>query len=116
MGFFIRGNGGARASPCGGGRFPQLHGGCARRPGGAPLERAPPCPRRHGEWRPFSGTRVALAMAEVLVEADLTGVSGFPAGEELCYHEDLVARYGPARTAVAAHVPAVQVLARLPHH
>jgi hypothetical protein len=55
-------------------------------------------------------------MAEVLVEADLTGVSGFPAGEELCYHEDLVARYGPARTAVAAHVPAVQVLARLPHH
>jgi hypothetical protein len=62
------------------------------------------------------GTMVALAMAEVSVEADLTGVSGFPAGEELCYHEDLVARYGPARKAVAAHVPAVQVLARLPHH
>jgi hypothetical protein len=53
-------------------------------------------------------------MVEVSVEADLTGVSGFPVGEELCYHEDLVARYGLAREAVAAHVPAAQVLARLP--
>jgi hypothetical protein len=60
------------------------------------------------------GTGVALAMVEVLVEADLTGVDGFPAGEELHRHEDLVARYGPAREAVAAHVPAVEVLARLP--
>jgi hypothetical protein len=53
-------------------------------------------------------------MAEVMVEADLTGVSGFPAGEELRHHEDLVAHYGPAREAVAAHVPATEVLARLP--
>jgi hypothetical protein len=60
------------------------------------------------------GTGVALAMAEVSVEADLTGVSGFPAREELRYHEDLVARYGPAREEVAAHVPAAQVPARLP--
>jgi hypothetical protein len=62
------------------------------------------------------GTRVALAMAEVSVEADLMGVNGFPAGEELRYHEDLVVRYGPARKAVAAHVPATHVLARLPPH
>jgi 2-methylaconitate cis-trans-isomerase PrpF len=62
------------------------------------------------------GTRVALAMAEVSVEADLTGVNGFPARDELRHHEDLVARYGPAREAVAAHVPAVEVLARLPPH
>jgi hypothetical protein len=47
------------------------------------------------------GTGVALAMAGVSVEADLTGVSGFPAGEELHHHEDLVVRYGPAREAVA---------------
>jgi hypothetical protein len=60
------------------------------------------------------GTGVALALAVVSVEADLTEVSGFPAGEELRYHEDLVARYGPAREAVAAHVPTAQVLARLP--
>jgi hypothetical protein len=53
-------------------------------------------------------------MAEVSVEADLTGVSGFPAREELRYHEDLVARYDPAREAVATHVSAAQVLARLP--
>jgi hypothetical protein len=60
------------------------------------------------------GARVALAMTEVMVEANLTRVSGFPIGEELCHHEDLVARYGPAREAVAAHVPAAEVLARLP--
>jgi hypothetical protein len=53
-------------------------------------------------------------MAEVSVEADLTGVSGFLVGEELCYHEDLVACYGPAREAVPAHVPAAEVLERLP--
>jgi hypothetical protein len=52
-------------------------------------------------------------MAEVLVEANLTGVNGFPAGEELHSHEGLVARYGPAREAVATHVPAAEVLARL---
>jgi hypothetical protein len=62
------------------------------------------------------GAGVALAMAEVSVEADLTGVSGFPAGEELRYHEDLVARYGSAREAVASRVLAAQVLARLPPH
>jgi hypothetical protein len=55
-------------------------------------------------------------MAEVLVEVALTGVSGFPAGEELCHHEDLVARYGLAREAVAAHVPVAKVLARFPPH
>jgi hypothetical protein len=60
------------------------------------------------------GTGVALAMAKVLVEADLTEVSGFPAGEELRHHEGLVACYGPAREAVATHVRAAQVLARLP--
>jgi hypothetical protein len=48
-------------------------------------------------------------MAKVSVEADLTGVSGFPTGEELRYHEDLVACYGPVREAVAAHVPATGV-------
>jgi hypothetical protein len=53
-------------------------------------------------------------MVEVTVEADLTGVDGFPAGEELHCHEDLVARYGPAREAVATHIPTAEVLARLP--
>jgi hypothetical protein len=53
-------------------------------------------------------------MAEVSVEEDLTGVSGFPTGEELGHHEDLVACYGLAREAVAAHVPTAEVLARLP--
>jgi hypothetical protein len=60
------------------------------------------------------GTGVALAMAEVSVEADLTRVNGFLAGEELRYHEDLIACYGPTREAVSAHVPAMEVLARLP--
>jgi hypothetical protein len=60
------------------------------------------------------GTRVALAVAEVSVEANLTRVDGFPAKEELHHHEGLVARYGPVREAVAAHVPATEVLARLP--
>jgi hypothetical protein len=55
-------------------------------------------------------------MAEVSVEANLTRVSGFPAGEELHHHEDLVVRYGPVREAVAAYVPTVDVLARLPPH
>jgi hypothetical protein len=50
------------------------------------------------------------------MEADLTEVSGFPMGEDPCYHKDLVARYGPTREAVAAHVPVAQVLARLPPH
>jgi hypothetical protein len=53
-------------------------------------------------------------MAEVTVEPDLTGVDGFPAGEELCHHEDLVVCYGSAREAVTAHVPTTKVLARLP--
>jgi hypothetical protein len=50
------------------------------------------------------GARVALAMAEVSLEVDLTGVEGFPVGEELERHEDLVARYGPTREAVPTHV------------
>jgi hypothetical protein len=62
------------------------------------------------------GTGVALAMVEVSMEADLTGVDGFPMGEELHHHKDLVACYGPAREAVAAHVPVAEVLARLPPH
>jgi hypothetical protein len=53
-------------------------------------------------------------MAEVTVEADLTRVNGFPMGEELHHHEDLVACYALAREAVAAHVPAAKVLVRLP--
>jgi hypothetical protein len=53
-------------------------------------------------------------MVKVSVEANLTGVDGFPAGEKLHRHEDLVARYGPAREAVAAHVPVAEVLTRLP--
>jgi hypothetical protein len=60
------------------------------------------------------GAGVALAMAEVTVEADLTRVDSFLAGEELRHHEDLVERYGPAREAVATHVPTTEVLARLP--
>jgi hypothetical protein len=36
------------------------------------------------------GTGVALAMAKVLVEVDLTRVDGFPVGEELHRHEGLV--------------------------
>jgi hypothetical protein len=62
------------------------------------------------------GAGVALAMAEVSVEADLTGVNSFPAGEELHRHEDLVACYSLAREAVAAHVPTTEVLVRLPPH
>jgi hypothetical protein len=53
-------------------------------------------------------------MAEVTVQADLTGVIGFPAGEKLRHHEDLVTCYDPAREAMAAHVPPAEVLVRLP--
>jgi hypothetical protein len=51
-------------------------------------------------------TGVSLAMAELSVGADLTEVDGFPAEEPLRLHEDLVARYGPAKEEVAALVPA----------
>jgi hypothetical protein len=57
---------------------------------------------------------VALAMAEVMVEADLIGVVSFPVGEKLRHHEDLVTCYGLAREAMAAHVPPAEVLVRLP--
>jgi hypothetical protein len=57
---------------------------------------------------------VSLAMAELLVGADLSQVDRFPAEEPLCLHEDLVARYGPAKEVVAALVPAQQILAELP--
>jgi hypothetical protein len=57
---------------------------------------------------------VSLAMAEVSVGADLTEVIGFSAEEPLRFHEDLVARYGPAKEAVAALIPAQQILAELP--
>jgi hypothetical protein len=51
-------------------------------------------------------TGVSLAMAELSVGADLTEVDGFPTEEPLCLHEDLVARYGPVKEAVAVLVPA----------
>jgi hypothetical protein len=54
-------------------------------------------------------------MAELAVGADLTKVGVFPAEEPLRLHEDLVARYGPAKEAVAALVPAQQILLELPH-
>jgi hypothetical protein len=60
-------------------------------------------------------TEVSLAMAELSVGADLTEVDEFPAEEPLRLHEDLVARYGPTKEAVAALVPAQQILAELPH-
>jgi hypothetical protein len=47
------------------------------------------------------GTGVSLAMVELAVGADLTEVDGFPVEEPLCLHEDLVARYGLAKEAVA---------------
>jgi hypothetical protein len=60
-------------------------------------------------------TGVSLAMAEVAVGADLIEVDGFPTEEPLRLHEDLVACYGPAKEAVAALVPAQQILAEHPH-
>jgi hypothetical protein len=59
-------------------------------------------------------TGVFLAMAKLLVGADLTEVDGFPVEEPLRLHEDLVARYGLAKEAVAALVPAQEILAELP--
>jgi hypothetical protein len=59
-------------------------------------------------------TGVSLAMAELSVGADLTEVDGFPAEEPLCLHEDLVACYSLAKEAVAALVPAQQILMELP--
>jgi hypothetical protein len=59
-------------------------------------------------------TGVSLAMAELSVGADLTGIGGFPTEEPLRHHEDLVARYGPTKEAVVALVPAQQILAKLP--
>jgi hypothetical protein len=43
-------------------------------------------------------------MAELSVGADLTRVGGFPTEEPLRHHEDLVARYGPTKEAVATLV------------
>jgi hypothetical protein len=37
-----------------------------------------------------------------------------PAEEPLRHHEDLVVRYGPAKEAVAALIPAQQILTELP--
>jgi hypothetical protein len=59
-------------------------------------------------------TGVSLAMVELSVGADLTEVNGFPAEEPLCLHEDMVARYGLVKEAVAALVPTQQILAELP--
>jgi hypothetical protein len=53
-------------------------------------------------------------MAELSVGADLTSIEGFPAEEPLRLHKDLVACYGPAKEAVAALVPAQEILAELP--
>jgi hypothetical protein len=58
--------------------------------------------------------RVSLAMAELSVGADLTEVIGFLVEEPLCLHEDMVARYGPAKEAVAALIPTQQILMELP--
>jgi hypothetical protein len=44
---------------------------------------------------------------------DIVTVSMILRGEELCCHEDLVARYGPTREAVAVHVLVAWVLAML---
>jgi hypothetical protein len=57
---------------------------------------------------------VSLAMVELSVGADLTEVVEFRAEGPLCLHEDLVVCYGPAKEAVAALVPAQQILAELP--
>jgi hypothetical protein len=53
-------------------------------------------------------------MVELSVGANLTEVDGFPAEEPLRLHEDLVARYGPSKEAVAALVLAQQILMELP--
>jgi hypothetical protein len=53
-------------------------------------------------------------MGELSVGADLTEVIGFPAEEPLRLHEDLVARYGPTKEAVAGLIPAQQILMELP--
>jgi hypothetical protein len=50
-------------------------------------------------------TGVSLAMAELSVGPDLTGVEGFPTEEPLRHHKDLVARYGMAKEVVATLVP-----------
>jgi hypothetical protein len=60
------------------------------------------------------GTGISLAMVELAVGADLTEVARSPVEEPLWLHEDLVARFGPAKEAVAALVPAQQILAKLP--
>jgi hypothetical protein len=60
-------------------------------------------------------TGVSLAMAELAVGVDLIEVDGFPAEEPLRLHEDMVARYGLTKEAVAALVPAQQILTELPH-
>jgi hypothetical protein len=49
------------------------------------------------------------------VGADLTRVEGFPVEEPLRHHEDLVACYGSAKEAMAALVPAQQILTELPY-
>jgi hypothetical protein len=54
-------------------------------------------------------------MAELAVGGNLTEVDGFLAEEPLRLHEDLVARYSPAKEAVAALIPAQQIIAELPH-
>jgi hypothetical protein len=46
-------------------------------------------------------------MAELSVGADLTGVEGFPTEMSLHHQEDLVARYGSTKEAVATLVPLV---------
>jgi hypothetical protein len=53
-------------------------------------------------------------MAKLSVGVDLTDVEGFLAEEPLHLHEYPVARYGPAKEAVAALIPSQQILAELP--
>jgi hypothetical protein len=59
---------------------------------------------------------VSLAMVEVSVGADFTEVIGFSAEKPLRFHEDLVVCYGPTKEAVAALIPAQQILVELPRH
>jgi hypothetical protein len=109
----VRGDHGAARSPSYGRCLPRL-------PGVAPGPKKDQlwAARRRVTTTIESGVRrstgVSLAMAELSVGADLTGIEGFPTEELLRLHEDLVARYGPANEAVATLVPAQRILVELP--
>jgi hypothetical protein len=56
------------------------------------------------------GAVVALTMAQAATDMDLQDVEGFPMGEGLGDHEDLLEGFEPAANVVAALVPADRVL------